>query len=208
MFKNSGKKIMGFVKFVFGLNVVIALLALAAGVVYAVSEFSYSTSTMVLVIVGCVLAVLLYLLLVFFSLLSLYAFGELTQSNLEIQRTLTEMQASASRVVPQPYRESVRVARREEPRPAPAAPAAAVKPAEPEIAPIPEAPAPAPQPERGATFAFDYKAAAGAPAFPVNSSAPAATEQPLPEVLICSKCGAKHGPAANNCRYCGNPLRG
>lgn len=201
MFKNSGKKIMGLVKFVFALSVIVALLALAGGVLYAVNEFSYSTSTMVLMIVGCVLGAVLFVLLAFISLLGLYAFGELTQSNLEIQRILTEMQASATRITPQPYRENVRaVPRREESRPAAPKPA---EPAAPAPAPV-EEPEAAPQPERTASFAYNYKAAAGAPVIPVTG----AGEAPAQELLICSKCGAKHGPAANNCRYCGNSLRG
>jgi len=196
MFKNSGKKIMGFVKFVFALSVILAVLALVGGVLYAVSEFSYSTSTMVLMIVGCVLGAALFVLLSFLSLLGLYAFGELTQSNLEIQRILTEMQASSSRITAQPYRENVRtVPRREEPRPAAPKPAAPAPVEEPELPP---------QPERTASFAMDYKAAAGAPVIPVAGAGEAHAQ----EQLICSKCGAKHGPAANNCRYCGNPLRG
>ena len=89
MFNNSGKKIKGFVKFVYFLNLVLALLAFVVGVIYAYSEFGGELQLMLVAVVLMAIAVVVYMLLVFVSLLCLYAFGELAQSNLEMQHTLS-----------------------------------------------------------------------------------------------------------------------
>ena len=213
MFRNSGKKIMGFVNFVFYLNLVVAILAVVGLTVYVQLEYETIKWT-ALAAVGGLVTGALYMVIVFLSLLCLYAFGELVQSSVDIKRILGEMQRNAERYSPQNYRDSIQVtsvtrskatvAERKAPTPPMAPPVAPVAPP----APTPEAPkaepiaateafpaAPKAEPARPS---FSLDSAAGAPGFGVGDL----TARPL----FCTKCGAKHDPGTPNCRYCGNPL--
>ena len=94
MFKNSGKKIMGFVKFVFGLNVIITILAILGGTIYAAVQLWGDAWLGVFfggLIVGAV-----YLCIVYLSMMCLYAFGELVQCNIE-QTSLLRMMCGVSK---------------------------------------------------------------------------------------------------------------
>ena len=207
MFRNSGKKIMGFVNFVFYLNLVLTILASIAGTIFVFLEYG-EIKWLVLAAVGCLLVGALYMLIVFLSLLCLYAFGEMVQSTTETRRILTEMQRESERYSPQNYRDPIQVTSitRNKPsiaeRKVAAAPVVTPAPvpvqsvgATETIVPAPkEEPAEPPKPN----FAFDYKAAAGAPGF--------STGDLSPRPLFCTKCGAKHEPGTANCRYCGTPL--
>lgn len=217
MFKNSGKKIMGFAKFIYVMNLILAILAVAGGCLFVVMEYGDEVDLWLPYVGLVVLAGALYMLLVYVSVLGLYAFGELVQSNIDMQRSMDELQLSMARL-PQQLRANA-VSRQE---PAPAAPVAPVP-------PVPRAPAqeytpeprgvapiveddfyfPESQEDRPVTYAYNYKAPAGAPAYPMQSSAvrmePEA-QNPAPGVVLCSKCGGKHDPSATFCRYCGTPL--
>ena len=217
MFRNSGKKIMGFVNFVFYLNLVVAILAVIGLTVFVQLEYE-SIKWTALAAVGGLLAGALYMLIVFLSLLCLYAFGELVQSSVDTRRILGEMQRSAERYSPQNYRDPIQVtsvtrskatiAERKAPTPPMAPP---VAPVAPPAAPAeaPEAPkaepitateaipsAPKAEPPRPS---FSVDSAAGAPGFGVGDF----TARPL----FCTKCGAKHETGTPNCRYCGTPLK-
>lgn len=191
MFKNSGKKIMGFVNFVFYLNLVLALLAAVGGTVYVHMEYEELTYTLLAAVVALA-AVLLYMLLVFLSLLSLYAFGELTQSNVEIKQLLQQLVDRG----------------REEPESGAAAHAAPAAPAPTPRSPmlekrypvtpyVPEEPVRTPPAREPAPV---QTAAAPAPVQTV--AAPA-----QPAIVFCPKCGGKHSPTATHCRYCATPLQ-
>ena len=214
MFRNSGKKIMGFVNFVFYLNLVVAILAVIGLTVFVQLEYE-SIKWTALAVVGGLLAGALYMLIVFLSLLCLYAFGELVQSSVDTKRILGEMQRSAERYSPQNYRDSIQVtsvtrskasiAERKAPTPPMAPPVASAAP----VVPVPEAPKAEPiavteaiptalkeeQPVRR-SFSMD---AAGAPGFGVGEL--------TPRPLFCTKCGAKHDHGTPTCRYCGTPLK-
>lgn len=207
MFRNSGKKIMGFVNFVFYLNLVLTILAAIAGTIFVFLEYG-EIKWLVLAAVGCLLVGALYMLIVFLSLLCLYAFGEMVQSTTETRRILTEMQRESERYSPQNYRDPIQVTSITRNKPSIAERKVAAAPV--------VTPAPVPVQSVGATetivpahkeepaepakpnFAFDYKAAAGAPGF--------STGDLSPRPLFCTKCGAKHEPGTANCRYCGTPL--
>ena len=219
MFRNSGKKIMGLVNFVFYLNLVLAILAVigAAVIVFIETE---SVKWVLLAVLGGLLGGALYMVIVWLSLLCMYAFGELVQSSVDTKRILGEMQRSSERYSPQNYREPVQVTRSKpsiaERKSAPAAAAAPAPVAPVPVAPVPVAPAPAAVEERpvqdiGTTetvmapkeeparpsFAYDHSPA-GAPGFGVSDRSP--------RPLFCTKCGAKHEPGTAACRYCGTPL--
>ena len=217
MFRNSGKKIMGFVNFVFYLNLVVAILAVIGLTVFVQLEYE-SIKWTALAAVGGLVAGALYMVIVFLSLLCLYAFGELVQSSVDTKRILGEMQRSAERYSPQNYRDPLQVtsvtrskatiAERKAPTPPMAPPVAPVAPpAAPSAAP--EAPkaepitatesfptAPKAEPPRPS---FSMDSAAGAPGFGVGDL--------TARLLFCTKCGAKHDPGTPSCRYCGTPLK-
>ena len=221
MFRNSGKKIMGFVNFVFYLNLVVAILAAIGVTVYVQLEFENVMWT-ALAALGGLLGGALYVLIIFFSLLYLYAFGELVQNSADTKRILSEMQRSSERFSPQNYREPIQVtsvsrnkatiAERKAPTPPmapPVAPAAA--PVVPPVAPVavPEVSKPdpiavtesipsMPREEQPARPSYSLAGAAGAPGFGVGDL--------TPRPLFCTKCGAKHDHGTPNCRYCGTPL--
>lgn len=207
MFRNSGKKIMGFVNFVFYLNLVLTILAVIAGTIFVFLEYG-EIMWLVLAAVGCLLVGALYMLIVFLSLLCLYAFGEMVQSTVETKRILTEMQREAERYSPQNYMDPIQTppVPRSKPtiaeRKVSAAPVAVPAPApvQPVGATETIVPAPKEEPAEPArpSFAFDYKSAAGAPGF--------STGDLSPRPLFCPKCGAKHDPGTASCRYCGTPL--
>ena len=216
MFRNSGKKIMGFVNFVFYLNLVVAILAAIGVTIYVHMEFETVMWT-ALAALGGLLGGALYMLIVFLSLLFLYAFGELVQSSADTKRILTEMQRDSERFSPQNYREPIQVtsvtrskasiAERKAPTPPMAPPVVPAAPVAPSVA-APEAPKAEPitvtesfpvapkeeQPVR--RYSMD---AAGAPGFGVGEL--------TPRPLFCTKCGAKHDLGTPNCRYCGTPLK-
>jgi len=224
MFRNSGKKIMGFVNFVFYLNLVLAILAVVGGAIFVQMEYE-SVKWTVLAAVGGLVAAALYMVVVFLSLLCLYAFGELVQSSVDSRRILSEMQHSIERYSPQNFREPIQVtsitrnkptiAERKVSTPAAHAASAPVAPvvsapAVPVASVTPAAPAaesvgvtetigsPAKEEPVRPSFSMDYSAAAGAPGFSTGDHAP--------RPLFCTKCGAKHEPDTPNCRYCGTPL--
>ena len=216
---------MGFVNFVFYLNLVVAILAAIGLTVYVQMEFETVMWT-ALAALGGLLGGALYMLIVFLSLLFLYAFGELVHSSTETKRILTEMQRDSERFSPQNYREPIQVtsvtrskasiAERKAPTPpmappvAPAAPVAPVAPAAPAVPPVaaPEAPKAEPiavtesipmaskEEQPVRRYSMD---AAGAPGFGVGEL--------TPRPLFCTKCGAKHDLGTPNCRYCGTPLK-
>lgn len=208
MFRNSGKKIMGLVNFIFYLHLVLTVVAAVLGTVYVYMEYG-EIKWLVLAAVGCLLVGTLYMVLVYFALLFFYAFGELVQSSVDTRRILAEGQRASAHS----FREQSQVSNVTRVKPtiaerkaAPSAPAMAAPPVVPVEAPdmaAPAAPAEAPaqapreEPARP-TFAFDRNTAAGAPGFGM-SDAPV-------RPLFCSKCGAKHDPGTASCRYCGTPL--
>ena len=213
MFRNSGKKIMGFVNFMFFLDLVVAILAVIGLTVFVQMEYENVMWT-ALAALGGLLGGALYMLLVFLALLHVYAFGELVQNSAETKRILTEMQRSSERFSPQNFRDSIQVtsvtrskstiAERKAPTPPMAPPVASAAP----VVPVPEAPKAEPiavteaiptalkeeQPVRR-SFSMD---AAGAPGFGVGEL--------TPRPLFCTKCGAKHDHGTPTCRYCGTPL--
>lgn len=203
MFRNSGKKIMGFVNFVFYLNLVLIILAVVAGTIFVQMEYS-SVKWTVLAALGGLVAAALYMVIVFLSLLCLYAFGELVQSSVDSKRILSEMQRESERFSPQNYREPIQVTSVTRSKPT-----IAERKVVPPVAPV-EPPVevqtvgatetigtPAKEEPARPSFAFDYKVAAGAPGFGADHA---------PRPSFCSKCGAKHEPGTPNCRYCGTPL--
>lgn len=206
MFKNSGKKIQGLVKFIFGLNMVLAILAVVGFTLYAYTQTNDWMRTLLAAVVG-VLAMVLYMLLVFVSLLGAYAFGELAQSNVELRCIVAEMQSSMERH-PAQREPSVRVVPRAV---APQSPAPVVQETVPEqpvpVPPVIQEPAVEQPQERPMNFAYDYRGAAGAPVFPVSGRSQEAPAPAAPGVSICSKCGGKHDAGVNFCRYCGTPLQ-
>ena len=207
---------MGFVNFVFYLNLVVAILAAIGVTIYVHMEFETVMWT-ALAALGGLLGGALYMLIVFLSLLFLYAFGELVQSSADTKRILTEMQRDSERFSPQNYREPIQVtsvtrskasiAERKAPTPPMAPPVVPATPVAPSVA-APEAPKAEPitvtesfpvapkeeQPVR--RYSMD---AAGAPGFGVGEL--------TPRPLFCTKCGAKHDLGTPNCRYCGTPLK-
>ena len=216
MFRNSGKKIMGFVNFVFYLNLVVAILAVIGLTVFVQLEYETVKWT-ALAAVGGLLGGALYVLLVYLGLLFLYAFGELAQSSADTKRILSDMQLNAERFTPQNFREPIQVtsvsrgkatiAERKAPTPPMAPPVAPVAPPAPPVVPEPpkadpiavtEAFPTVPREEQPARPSFSMAGAAGAPSFGVS-------DRP-PRPLFCSKCGAKHEPGTGICRYCGTPL--
>lgn len=215
MFKNSGKKIMWAVNALFILNVVLVVLALAA---LGLSVFADVFGSRVdmgepAVVFGLgVAAGILYLIVVYFALLGLYAFGELVQNTVETRRILAQMQTSGSRVPPAPvYREPVRVAPRPEPPKPPRAPQP--EPSQEFPAPVSAPEAPAEPVTEAVEPSLEYRAPAGAPVFPVmNAGRPAPGDGYRmaggTNLVFCPKCGAKHDVGTSNCRYCGAELPG
>ncbi len=179
MFRNSGRKIMAFAKFWFWLNFVIASAAVLVAAIYLGSQKGLEPGLMAGL--AGVLAEAVYLLLTWFGCLWIHSYGELVQSNCEIRELLSRPQG-----MPEPPQRPVYT-----PRTAPKAAPAAQKE---DVFDWPD-PEPAPQQERQSTFAYDYKASAGAPAIPVVT-------QPR-----CPKCSAKYEPGAKCCRYCGAELK-
>ena len=212
MFRNSGKKIMGFVNFMFYLNVVVALLAVIGLTVFVQLEYETVKWT-ALAAVGGLLGGALYVLLVYLGLLFLYAFGELVQSSVDSKRILSDIQLNAERFTPQNYREPLQVtsvtrnkgtiAERKAPTPpmappvAPVAPPVAPEPPKAEPITATEAFPTAPKEEPAVRRSFSMDAA-GAPGFGAGDL--------TPRPLFCAKCGARHDHGTANCRYCGTAL--
>jgi len=208
---------MGFVNFLFYLNLVVAILAVIGLTVFVQLEYETVKWT-ALAAVGGLLGGAVYMLLVFLGLLYLYAFGELVQSSVDTKRILSDMQLNAERFSPQNYRDPIQVtsvtrskatiAERKASTPPMAPP---VAPAVPPVAPaVPEVPKAepitvtesfptAPKEEQPARRSFSMDGAAGAPGF--------GTGDPTPRPLFCTKCGARHEPGTPSCRYCGTPLK-
>ena len=209
---------MGFVNFLFYLDLVVAILAVIGLTVFVQLEYENIMWT-VLTALGGLVAGGLLMLLVFLGLLHLYAFGELVQSSADTKRILSDMQLNAERFSPQNYRDPIQVtsvSRRKAtiaerkasappmtppvapPAPPVAPPAPPVAPEHPKADPIAvtEAIPAAPKEEPSARPSFSMAGAAGAPGFVT------------PRPLFCTKCGAKHEPGTASCRYCGTPLNG
>lgn len=81
MFHNSGKKIMGFVKFVFYANAILVALIVLGITIFMGSEEGAGAALLALLI-GAVFGGL-YMCIIYLSMLCVYAFGELVQSNAE-----------------------------------------------------------------------------------------------------------------------------
>ena len=201
MFRNSGKKITVVAKVLFWLNLVLILGAAALAVMYVYSSFGTEMALMAALAAAAV--VICYMLTVYFSLLVLHGFGELTQSNVEIRRILSEN-------------------RRPQERPAYAPPAPVRVQSEPErVAPAPYRAPSAPQPQEFAGRRDTDFQVPGQPVTPLPTPAPAPKPQepaPKPQepaptpaaapfgMVYCTRCGAKHEPGVAKCRYCGTPL--
>ena len=194
MFRNSGKKITVVAKVLFWLNLVLILGVAGFAVVYVYSSFGTEMALMAALAAAAV--VICYMLTVYFSLLVLHGFGELTQSNVEIRRILSEN-------------------RRPQDRPAYAPPAPVRVQSEPErVAPAPYRAPSAPQPQEFAGRRDTDFQVPGQPVTPLPTPAPAPKPQepaPTPAaapfgMVYCTRCGAKHEPGVAKCRYCGTPL--
>ena len=201
MFRNSGKKITVVAKVLFWLNLVLILGVAGFAVVYVYSSFGTEMALMAALAAAAV--VICYMLTVYFSLLVLHGFGELTQSNVEIRRILSEN-------------------RRPQERPAYAPPAPVRVQSEPErVAPAPYRAPSAPQPQEFAGRRDTDFQVPGQPVTPLPTPAPAPKPQepaPKPQepaptpaaapfgMVYCTRCGAKHEPGVAKCRYCGTPL--
>ena len=201
MFRNSGKKITVVAKVLFWLNLVLILGVAGLAVVYVYSSFGTEMALMAALAAAAV--VICYMLTVYFSLLVLHGFGELTQSNVEIRRILSEN-------------------RRPQERPAYAPPAPVRVQSEPErVAPAPYRAPSAPQPQEFAGRRDTDFQVPGQPVTPLPTPAPAPKPQepapkpqePVPTpaaapfgMVYCTRCGAKHEPGVAKCRYCGTPL--
>ena len=201
MFRNSGKKITVVAKVLFWLNLVLILGVAGLAVVYVYSSFGTEMALMAALAAAAV--VICYMLTVYFSLLVLHGFGELTQSNVEIRRILSEN-------------------RRPQERPAYAPPAPVRVQSEPErVAPAPYRAPSAPQPQEFAGRRDTDFQVPGQPVTPLPTPAPAPKPQepaPKPQepaptpaaapfgMVYCTRCGAKHEPGVAKCRYCGTPL--
>ena len=201
MFRNSGKKITVVAKVLFWLNLVLILGVAGLAVVYVYSSFGTEMALMAALAAAAV--VICYMLTVYFSLLVLHGFGELTQSNVEIRRILSEN-------------------RRPQERPAYAPPAPVRVQSEPErVPPAPYRAPSAPQPQEFAGRRDTDFQVPGQPVTPLPTPAPAPKPQepaPKPQepaptpaaapfgMVYCTRCGAKHEPGVAKCRYCGTPL--
>ena len=194
MFRNSGKKITVVAKVLFWLNLVLILGVAGLAVVYVYSSFGTEMALMAALAAAAV--VICYMLTVYFSLLVLHGFGELTQSNVEIRRILSEN-------------------RRPQERPAYAPPAPVRVQSEPErVPPAPYRAPSAPQPQEFAGRRDTDLQVPGQPVTPLPTPAPAPKPQepaPTPAaapfgMVYCTRCGAKHEPGVAKCRYCGTPL--
>ena len=118
MFQNSGKKIMGFVKFVFYANAILVALIVLGITIFMGSEEGAGAALLVLLI-GAVLGGL-YMCIIYLSMLCVYAFGELVQTNAE-QTELLRRVSFPERVVhpPVPSRPTATPEPAPMPRPAP-----------------------------------------------------------------------------------------
>ena len=194
MFRNSGKKITVVAKVLFWLNLVLILGVAALAVVYVYSSFGTEMALMAALAAAAV--VICHMLTVYFSLLVLHGFGELTQSNVEIRRILSEN-------------------RRPQERPAYAPPTPVRVQSKPErVPPAPYQAPSAPQPQEFADRRDTDFQVPGQPVTPLPTPAPAPKPQepaPTPAaapfgMVYCPRCGAKHEPGVAKCRYCGTPL--
>ena len=141
MFRNSGRKIMGLVKFVFYANAIIIAMAVVGLAIYMLTEGEYAMAFAALL--GGAVVGAIYLGLVYLSLLCMYAFGEMVQCNIEQTELLKRMADSPAK---DRWPSHPRPAPAHTPAPTPA-PAPAPRPA-PAPAPDPRpAPAPAPVPK-------------------------------------------------------------
>lgn len=131
MFHDSGKKIMGFVKFVFYANAILVALIVLGITIFMGSEEGAGAALLALLI-GAVFGGL-YLCIIYLSMLCVYAFGELVQSNAE-QTELLRRVSFPERAIHPPV----------PPRPTPVVPT-------PEPTPMPK---PAPRPTPAPTPSF------------------------------------------------------
>ena len=215
MFRNSGKKITVVAKVLFWLNLVLILGVAGLAVVYVYSSFGTEMALMAALAAAAV--VICYMLTVYFSLLVLHGFGELTQSNVEIRRILSENRRPQERPAYAPPA-PVRV----QSEPERVAPAPVRVQSEPErVAPAPYRAPSAPQPQEFAGRRDTDFQVPGQPVTPLPTPAPAPKPQepaPKPQepaptpaaapfgMVYCTRCGAKHEPGVAKCRYCGTPL--
>ena len=208
MFRNSGKKITVVAKVLFWLNLVLILGVAGLAVVYVYSSFGTEMALMAALAAAAV--VICYMLTVYFSLLVLHGFGELTQSNVEIRRILSENRRPQERPAYAPPA-PVRV----QSEPERVAPAPVRVQSEPErVAPTPYRAPSAPQPQEFAGRRDTDFQVPGQPVTPLPTPAPAPKPQepaPTPAaapfgMVYCTRCGAKHEPGVAKCRYCGTPL--
>ena len=99
MFQNSGKKIMGFVKFVFYANAILVAL-IVLGITILMGSEEGAGAALVALLVGAIIGGL-YMCIIYLSMLCVYAFGELVQSNAE-QTELLRRVSFPERVVHPP----------------------------------------------------------------------------------------------------------
>ncbi len=198
MFRNSGKKIMAFAGFLFWVNLVLVVLLVVGVGVY--SGLQSELETAVMTCLAAAMGGVVYLLLTYWLTLCLYSYGELVQSNCEIRELLAKQQLA-------PERPGRRVTASAQPAPQQPAPQGKNA-ADVELFDWTN-PDPSPLAQRGSTYAYDYKAPAGAPAASVAQPVQQpAYQEPVVEgdKIRCPRCGAKHDPAAQTCRYCATPL--
>ncbi len=193
MFRNSGKKIMAFAGFLFWVSLVLVCLLVTGATIYAGAKGNLELTLMTAL--GGVVAGVVFLLLSYWLTLCLYSYGELVQTNCEIRDLMLRQQS----VLERPGRPL--------PSKAPAAPAPKAqdprKPSDVELFDWTN-PDPTPLKDRQSKLAYDYKAPAGAPAASLTPNGP---QPPLAgDKIRCPKCGAKHDPTAEVCRYCATAL--
>lgn len=197
MFRNSGRKLRVVVKILFWLNLLF-ILALAGGAVwYVYTQFDMEMT--ILSGVAAAVVVVVYMVGLYFALLMLNAFAELSQSNVEIRRILGEMRNAQGAPA---FRAPV----------IPVAPAAPVRPREQSVedwgnldAPYPQ-PAPAAPVRPVSEVSTPKQPVWEAPAVPEAAPQESAPKTAPFGMVFCRRCGAKHEPGVAKCRYCGTPL--
>lgn len=196
MFRNSGKKLTVVVKILFWLNLLF-ILALACGAVWYVNT-EYDMEMTILAGIAAAIVVVVYMVMLYISLLVLNAFAELSQSNVELRRILAERRYAPEPATPRPA-----------PAPyVPAAPAAPVRQREQIVEDWGNLDA---DDSRPAAVGVKPAAEPTYPKQPAWETPEPAPQEPAPKpapfgMVFCRRCGAKHEPGVAKCRYCGTPL--
>lgn len=199
MFKNSGKKIMGLVKFVFYANLILVALAVVVGV--AAGAMGAIPMEWYWVLLIGVSAGLLYLFVLYLLLLGSYAFGELVQSTVDQKTALEALVLRGDRNPPVVHREPVCAESAQKAREADMDPPYGktyVKPSVELNAAYMGGGVLVSTPVAGASEPEKQAPAAPEP--------PAVPTPPADGPRVCPRCGAKHSPDVKFCRYCGSQL--